>query len=147
MVQEISLGQLDEFAITFWKYIDGAKVFAFHGEMGAGKTTLVTALCRAKGVHDAASSPTFSIINEYAYDEDGKEQSIYHIDLYRLNSQEEILQTGVEDCVTSGAICLVEWPEKASWLFDENTAHIWIKAIDENKREIKVEIPSATLSK
>jgi tRNA threonylcarbamoyladenosine biosynthesis protein TsaE len=147
MVQEITLEQLDEFASGFWKYVDDAKVFAFHGEMGAGKTTFISALCRAKGIHNTASSPTFSIINEYVFDEAGKEQSIYHVDLYRLNNQEEILQTGVEDCVNSGAICLVEWPEKASWLFDENTVHIWIKAASENKREIKVEIPSAALSK
>jgi tRNA threonylcarbamoyladenosine biosynthesis protein TsaE len=64
-----------------------------------------------------------------------------------LNSQEEILQTGVEDCITSGNMCLVEWPEKAGWLFDENTVHTWIKAVGENKREIRVEIPSAALSK
>jgi tRNA threonylcarbamoyladenosine biosynthesis protein TsaE len=147
MVQEISLEQLDAFAYAFWKYVDDAKVFAFHGEMGAGKTTFITALCRAKGIHNAASSPTFSIINEYVYDEAGTEQSIYHIDLYRLNSQEEILQTGVEDCITSDDICLVEWPEKASWLFDENTVHIRIRPVSENKREIIVEIPSAALSK
>lgn len=147
MVQEINLEQLDEFARSFWQYVGDAKVFAFHGEMGAGKTTLTSALCRAKGVRDAASSPTFSIINEYVYYEDGREQIIYHIDLYRLNSQEEILQTGVEDCVNSGEICLVEWPDKASWLFDENTVHVSINVVSESRREIKVEIPSAALSK
>lgn len=147
MVQEVNLEQLDEFAPSFWKYVNDARVFAFHGDMGAGKTTLVSALCRAKGIHDAASSPTFSIINEYVFEEDGFEKSIYHIDLYRLNSQEEILQTGVEDCVNSGEVCLVEWPDKASWLFDENTVHVSIKVVNENRREIKVEIPSATLYK
>jgi tRNA threonylcarbamoyladenosine biosynthesis protein TsaE len=147
MVQEINLDHLDEFARSFWKHVGNAKVFAFHGEMGAGKTTLAAALCRAKGVQNAASSPTFSIINEYVFQENGAGMTIYHIDLYRLNSQEEILQTGVEDCVDSGAICLVEWPEKASWLFDENTVHVTIKPVSETKREIKVEIPSAALSK
>jgi tRNA threonylcarbamoyladenosine biosynthesis protein TsaE len=147
MVQEIDLEQLDEFARSFWKLVGNAKVFAFHGEMGAGKTTLTAALCRAKGVQNAASSPTFSIINEYVFEENGAEEIIYHIDLYRLNSHEEILQTGVEDCVNSGAICLVEWPDKASWLFDENTVQVTIKAISETRREIKVEIPSAALSK
>jgi tRNA threonylcarbamoyladenosine biosynthesis protein TsaE len=81
------------------------------------------------------------------FEKAGNEQIIYHIDLYRLNSQEEILHTGVGDCVSSGEICLVEWPDKASWLFDENTVHVSIKVVSENKREIKVEIPSAALSK
>lgn len=147
MVQEINLEQLDEFARSFWKHVGNAKVFALHGEMGAGKTTFVSALCRAKAVQDAASSPTFSIINEYVFEEYGFEKIIYHIDLYRLNSREEILQTGVEDCVGSGEICLVEWPDKANWLFDENTVHIHIKVINESRREIKVEIPSAALYK
>lgn len=147
MIKKVDLEQLDEFALTFWKTVGDAKVFAFHGDMGAGKTTLISALCRAKGIHDVASSPTFSIINEYVFEESGKERIIYHIDLYRLNNQAEILQTGVEDCVSSGEICLVEWPDKASWLFDENTVHVSIKAVGENKREIKVEIPSAALSK
>jgi tRNA threonylcarbamoyladenosine biosynthesis protein TsaE len=147
MVQEINLEQLDEFARSFWEYVGDAKVFAFHGDMGAGKTTLVSALCRAKGIKDAASSPTFSIINEYVFEEDGIEKIIYHIDLYRLNSQEEILQTGVEDCVSSGEICLIEWPDKASWLFDENTVHVAIKVVNKSRREIKVEIPSAALYK
>lgn len=147
MIQEIELEQLNDFARDFWEYVGNARVFAFHGHMGAGKTTLISALCHRKGVVDTMSSPTFSIINEYVYEEGGKEKLIYHIDLYRLNSHEEVLHTGVEDCVSSGEICLVEWPGKAPWLFDDNSVHVWLKAIDEKRREIRVETPFAALSK
>jgi tRNA threonylcarbamoyladenosine biosynthesis protein TsaE len=117
-------------------------VFAVHGEMGAGKTTTIAALCRAKGVHDAVSSPTFSIINEYAYTEHGHLKKLFHIDLYRLRSAEEVIQAGVEDCVYSGAICFVEWPEKAPHLFDENAMHLVLEPVKATVRNIKV-LPAA----
>jgi tRNA threonylcarbamoyladenosine biosynthesis protein TsaE len=87
--------------------------------MGAGKTTLIEAICAAKGVREHTSSPTFSIINQYGYTEDGEEKLIYHIDLYRLKDEEEIIQAGVEDCVYSGSLCMIEWPQKAPDLFDK----------------------------
>jgi tRNA threonylcarbamoyladenosine biosynthesis protein TsaE len=135
MKYELGLHELDLFAQTFWKECKGASVFAFHGEMGAGKTTLIVALCRALGVQDAASSPTFSIINEYA---DGQGQPVFHMDLYRLNDPEEITQTGVEDTIASGAICLVEWPEKAPYLFDDAAVHVHIAAMENGKRLVEV---------
>ena len=106
--------------------------------MGAGKTTTIAALCRYKGVTEAASSPTFSIINEYAYTEGGIQKTIFHIDLYRLKDDEEVVQTGVEDCVESGKICFVEWPEKAPYLFDERALHIVIKPVNEKERTVKI---------
>lgn len=141
MTQEITLEQLPQFAETFWRFAKGCRVFAFHGEMGAGKTTLISALCRHKGVEDAVSSPTFSIINEYRYEENGVQQPIFHIDLYRLKDPEEVVQTGVEDCITSGALCLVEWPEKAPDLFDESTAHVFITAPDAQVRTVTLTAP------
>src|SRR5215211_5600042 len=122
---QISLEDLPAFAKKFWKEQPNALVFAFHGEMGAGKTTLIAALCREKGSTDALSSPTFSIINEYVYQNSGTEEKIYHIDLYRLKDEEEVVAAGVEDCLYSGALCLVEWPEKAPHLFDERTVHVF----------------------
>lgn len=138
MVMQISLDQLNEFAARFWKEAGSARVFAFHGPMGAGKTTTIAALCRYKGVTDALGSPTFSIINEYAYAEEGKAKKIFHIDLYRLKDDEEVVQTGVEDCVYSGDICFVEWPEKAPYLFDENALHVVIEPVNEALRQIKI---------
>lgn len=145
MTLKVSIDELDDFATRFWKQVKNAKLFAFHGEMGAGKTTLITALCKQKGVEDIISSPTFSIINEYRFrDKDNKEIKIYHLDLYRLNSLEEIIQAGVEDCIYSGDICFIEWPEKAPALLDENTVHVYITIIDTLNRQIRIETPAAS---
>lgn len=138
MTMQVSLDQLSVFAKWFWEQVDGARVFAFHAPMAGGKTTTINALCREKGVKDAISSPTFAIINEYRYPGDHKEESIFHIDLYRLESADEVLQSGVEDCVHSGNICFVEWPQKAPYLFDEKTVHVVIEPVDESTRQVKI---------
>ena len=130
-----TLKMINETAATFWQMVQGSKVFALHGSMGAGKTTLVHALCEVKGVKDVTGSPTFSIINEYR-DENGK--TIYHLDLYRLNSEEEAIRAGVEDCLYSGEICFVEWPDKASNLFPADTLHVYIELIDEQTRRLRM---------
>jgi tRNA threonylcarbamoyladenosine biosynthesis protein TsaE len=138
MVWEISLDTLDEFAGLFWKNGFESKIFAFHGDMGVGKTTTIAALCKALGVKDTISSPTYSIINEYSYGKAGNTKKIYHIDLYRLKDTEEIMQAGVEECILSDEICMVEWPDKAPELFEENCLHIFIESVDEKTRLIKI---------
>jgi tRNA threonylcarbamoyladenosine biosynthesis protein TsaE len=139
MTFQVSIDELNDFASRFWKTIGGKKLFAFHGAMGAGKTTIITALCKEKGVKDTISSPTFSIINEYRFTDNKGEKKIYHLDLYRLNSMEEIIQAGVEDCIYSGEICFVEWPEKAPEFLNENTVHVYIDIMNSNIREVKIE--------
>ena len=139
---QIILSSLNEFAAAFWNYVHDQKVFAFHGQMGAGKTTIIEALCRYKGVKDTMGSPTFSIINEYVFREGEADKIIYHIDLYRLKDEEEIIQAGVEDCIYSNEICFVEWSEKAPHLFDDNTVHVYIDTLSETERDIKIELPS-----
>lgn len=138
MEMQLSIDQLHDFAAAFWQHVNEAKVFLFHGQMGAGKTTTITALCQYKGVKQAISSPTFSIINEYNFQEEGQSHKIYHIDLYRLKDLEEMVAAGVEDCIYSGEICFVEWPHKAPELFDENVIHVVISPIDEQTRSIKI---------
>jgi len=135
---EILLDELVNFAPLFWEKAGPCRRFAFHGQMGAGKTTLISALCRYKGVSEGLSSPTFSIINEYRAADNGR---IYHIDLYRLKDEEEVVQAGVEDCVYSGAVCLVEWPEKAPYLFEEDAIHVFIEPLDATKRRIRLQLP------
>lgn len=110
------------------------KVFAFQGEMGAGKTTLIHALCEAMGVKDVITSPTFSIINQYKTN-DG--QTVYHMDLYRIKDKNEAINAGIEDCLYSGNICFVEWPEKAPGIFPDETLHIKITSVDDNTRKLK----------
>jgi tRNA threonylcarbamoyladenosine biosynthesis protein TsaE len=143
MEMQVVLNDLNTFSEAFWNYVKTARVFAWHGQMGAGKTTLITALGKWKGVEDAMSSPTFSLINQYVYYKDGDEQLFYHIDLYRLNSPEEAMRAGVEDAIYSGAICMVEWPEKAPQLFDAETVHVFIEPIDATQRSVRIELPNS----
>ena len=115
----------------------GFHVFALHGEMGAGKTTFVHAVCRELGVSEHVSSPTFSLINQY---NSSSGETIYHIDLYRLKDTNEAFSTGVEDCLFSGCRCFVEWPENAPAIFPENTLHIQIEAVNSNTRKLKINL-------
>ena len=123
--------------------INGKTVIAFHGSMGSGKTTFIHAFCDVLGVKDVVGSPTFSIINEYEYvpidtGSDGTRKVLFHIDLYRLRDEEEALKAGVEDCLYSGNLCLVEWPEKAANLFPPGTIHAWIDIVDDKTRSLKI---------
>ena len=93
-----TIANLESTAALFWNSLNENRVFVFHGEMGAGKTTFIHVLCAHKNIQDPFSSPTFSLINEYRYDEDGEEKIIYHMDLYRVKSEDEAVQAGIEDC-------------------------------------------------
>jgi len=138
---DVSLSELENFARQFWSYVGTIKVFAFHGQMGAGKTTIISVLCHYKGTNDVTGSPTFSIINEYRYIENDKTKKMFHIDLYRLKNEEEVVQAGVEDCLYSGSVCMVEWPEKAPDLFDDETVHVFIEPIADTDRKVVVKLP------
>lgn len=126
------LDEIRNVATKFWKATDDKKVIAFHGNMGAGKTTFIHALCEAKGVTDVVGSPTFSIINEYSY----PGGMIFHIDLYRLKDEEEAMRAGVEDCLYSDHICFVEWPEKAPGIFPTDTLHAFIEVVNSDTRHL-----------
>ena len=134
MEVNFTLAQIQEAAVRLLKTAANYKVMAFHGEMGAGKTTFIHALCEAIGVTDVVTSPTFSIINQYKTND---EQTIYHIDLYRIKDENEAINAGIEDCLYSGNICLVEWPDKAESIFPDDTLHITITSIDDNTRKLK----------
>jgi tRNA threonylcarbamoyladenosine biosynthesis protein TsaE len=127
------LENIQEAAEKFLATAGHKKIFAFHGEMGAGKTTFIHALCEAMGVKGSISSPTFSIINQYTT-ADGN--TIYHMDLYRLKNENEAINAGVEDCLFSGDTCLVEWPEKAAGIFPDDTIHLSLTLIDSNTRKL-----------
>lgn len=129
-----TLKEIQTAAKECWELAGNAKVIAFHGEMGAGKTTFIHALCNEKHVTDIVGSPTFSIINEY----ESKDGAIFHIDLYRLKDQEEAVQAGVEDCLYSGNICLVEWPERAPTIFPVDTVHVYLNLVTEETRLLRI---------
>ena len=139
MEWSFSLENINDVAKDFWKAVDGKTVFAFHGQMGAGKTTFIHALCDVKGVKDVVGSPTFSIINEYEYDCEGTRKVLFHMDLYRLKDEEEALRAGVEDALYSGYLCLVEWPEKAIGIFPDNKVDVFIESINERVRKISID--------
>jgi tRNA threonylcarbamoyladenosine biosynthesis protein TsaE len=130
-----TLDNLPAMAADFWRHFEHSRVFAFHGQMGAGKTTFIHALCDGLKVSSTVGSPTFSIINEYSY----PGGTVYHIDLYRLQNEEEAERAGVEDCLYSGAICLVEWPERAPALFPPGTIQVYLEADSGQTRHMRVE--------
>ena len=132
-----SLAGIDEMARIFWETFPGYKIYAFQGSMGAGKTSFIRALCRAKNVKETVGSPTFSIINEYS----SPSGTIYHLDLYRLKDEEEAIRAGVEDCLYSGEICLVEWPDRARGIFPADMLGINIEMTDHDTRKLTAPAP------
>lgn len=133
-----SLPDLLQTAKTFWKIVGDRQVIAFYGKMGSGKTTFIHALCDARHVTDTVGSPTFSIINEYLFLDAGRQRKIFHIDVYRVADEHEALQAGVEDCLYSGDICLVEWPERIPTLLPPGTLRVFIEAINDDTRKLTI---------
>lgn len=133
------LNSIEKTAFEFLKSFNGHKVFAFSGELGSGKTTFISALCKELKVVETVTSPTYSIIQEYKTIE-GK--SIYHIDLYRIKSSHEAMEAGIEDCLNSNEICFVEWPEKAPDIFPNNTVFSNFEIISDTKRKLVVQLPA-----
>lgn len=130
--------ELEKTAKQFLELTEGYKIFAFSGELGAGKTTFINALCGQLNTKENATSPTYSIIQEYQTT-DG--QIIYHMDWYRLNDTEEALNAGVEDCLESGNICMIEWPEKAIELLPEQTIFSTFKVVNRSARKLTMILP------
>ena len=130
-----SLENIEQDAREFAQHMGDETVYAFYGEMGAGKTTFINALCRVLGVEeDITNSPSFSIVNEYRSDTTA--ELIYHFDLYRLENIEEAFEIGVEDYFDSGALCLLEWPERIEDMLPFDTVKVNIVVNDDETRDI-----------
>ncbi len=134
-----NLNQIDEIALQFVEYISEcdaqSNIFAFYGSMGAGKTTFITAVCRALGVQDTVNSPTFTIVNEYRA---AKGFPIYHFDFYRINKPEEAYEIGIDEYFSSEGLCLIEWPQKISELLPQEIINVSIAVIEQQKREVTI---------
>lgn len=130
-----TLEEIDRAARLFWESLGDKRIFAFHGPLGAGKTTFISALCRAKGITDEPASPTYSLINDYVrIGENGEKQHFYHMDMYRIKEEEEAIQAGVEEYLYSGAVCFIEWPEKIADLLPEDTLQVFLSVEKEGRR-------------
>ncbi|MBQ2562786.1 MAG: tRNA (adenosine(37)-N6)-threonylcarbamoyltransferase complex ATPase subunit type 1 TsaE [Muribaculaceae bacterium] len=136
-----SLEQLPEVARQFMAQMGDYTVYAFYGEMGAGKTTFINALCKELGVEtDITSSPSFAIINEYRSDTTA--ELIYHFDCYRLENEAEAQDIGAEDYFDCGALCFIEWPERIEGLLPDDTVRVDIIVNpDDDSRTLKMTLP------
>ena len=112
-------------------YCGEKKIFAFYGSMGAGKTTIIKAICETLGAVDIVSSPTFTLVNEYRTS-DGK--TLFHIDFYRIKKQEEVYDFGIEEYLTGDSYCFMEWPELIEELLPPETVTVSISVDSEEQR-------------
>lgn len=135
MVVVYNISQIHDVASQVLAQFGNKKVWAFYAPMGAGKTTFIHALCDVLQVTDVVSSPTFAIINEYT---SPRFVTIYHMDWYRLKSEEEAINAGVEDALQQGDLCLVEWPEKAPDLLPDDVVNITIELLDAATRQMTI---------
>lgn len=133
MNQIFTLDNIDAVAEEFLRFIRNVKVVAINGNMGAGKTTFIQAVCRQMGVTDHMSSPTYPIIQQY---KTANDLTINHIDVYRLKDEEEAVQAGVEDAINSGDYCFIEWAEKIAKILPLHFISIFIEPADHTNRRI-----------
>lgn len=133
-----TLEEIEDVAKKFISFISDKKVIALHGNLGAGKTNFVQAICKQLNVHEVVSSPTFAIIHQYKTKSD---ENIFHLDLYRVKDEQEAIQAGVEECLYSGDRCFVEWPEKIFSLLPLETVQVFIEIVDSKTRKLVCKLP------
>ena len=127
-----SLSELSQVAGALLKAYGQKPIWAFQAPMGAGKTTLIAAICKEMGITDHVASPTFAIMNEY----DAAGKLVFHMDWYRLDSLEEAVRAGIDEHLHSGDTCFIEWPENVPALLSGPVFEVRLSLIDENTRHI-----------
>ena len=130
------ISDIDTAAKIFVEKFGNKKIFAFYGEMGAGKTTFIKAVCKSMGVTGTITSPTFSLVNEYKTDNG---MTIYHFDFYRIENIEDVYDFGYEDYFYSDKMCFIEWPELVETLLPEDVVEVKISVDDNEQRLISVQ--------
>lgn len=132
---KLQLTNIERIARQFVEEQGDGRVFAFYGQMGAGKTTFIAAVCKALGIEEPVNSPTFAIVNEYVADNG---ETVYHFDCYRLNTLRDALNIGIEEYFASGNICFIEWAENIEELLPVDTVRVNILVEDDGSREMSV---------
>lgn len=135
-----NIDHIQQAAREFIDHIGHNTIFAFYGNMGAGKTTFIKAVCEELGVEDVINSPTFAIVNEYMT---GHGDTIYHFDCYRINKIVEAMDMGCQDYFDSGNVCFIEWPENIDSLLPDDTVAVRITVNDDNSRTITIDNPGS----
>lgn len=130
-----SINEIEKTAEAFIQLIGDKTVFAFNGNMGAGKTTFIKAICEKMGVNQTVNSPTFSIVNEY---EAADGRIIYHFDCYRINKIQEALDLGAEEYLYSGHLCFIEWSENIAPILPDHLVQVNISETDNQARNIEI---------
>jgi len=133
-----TLHEIEQAAKQFLDRAARYRVFAFSGDLGAGKTTFINAICKQLGILDTITSPTYAIIQQY---ESVEKKIIYHIDMYRIENADEAIEAGVEDCFQGGELCMVEWPERAILLFPPDTVYVSMETVSADTRKLVVKLP------
>ena len=138
-----NIEQIRAAAREFVNKIDDRRIFAFYGNMGAGKTTFIKAVCEELGISDVITSPTFAIVNEYEMPSSPAvstlhlPSSVYHFDFYRIRRLEEVYDMGYEDYFYSGALCFIEWPELIEDLLPADAVKVTIQVLPDGSRNIE----------
>ena len=132
MEMSYSLSELSQVAGALLKAYGQKPIWVFQAPMGAGKTTLIAAICKEMGITDHVTSPTFAIMNQY----DASGKLVYHMDWYRIQDEKEALRTGIEAALEEADQCFIEWPENAKGLLPEDTQVFQIEILDPEHRRI-----------
>ena len=125
-------------ALDILRQTEPHRVFAFEGQMGAGKTTFIKKLCEEMGTEDVVNSPTFAIVNVYDVEQPYRGEA-YHFDCYRLKDIREAMDFGAEEYLYSGNYCFIEWPEMIAPLLPDDTVRVKIKVLDNGDRQLIIE--------
>ena len=125
--------ETEQAGTEFAKALPGGTVVAFYGDLGAGKTAFVRGMAKGMGISARVNSPTFTIVNEYI-----GERELYHFDMYRLGSADELFDIGWEDYLSRGGVCAVEWSENVSEAFEGNEISVVIEKISDTGRKISI---------
>ena len=128
------ISEIDKVSNIIIEFVKQNNKVLFSGPIGSGKTTLIKSIMHEFGYNEHVSSPTFSVINEYALDY----KTIYHMDLYRINKEDELYEIGFEEYLRSGNLCLIEWPEIAINIINKDFIHVKLKEISKTKRSIEI---------